>query len=217
MQRKKENKIIIDWRHEYNIESIELDMESAKKWTNIDIEDSDTLEDYQKRVQEFIDAEYNRPEYNTIRKFDRHRGYSLALPDEDGFCDDEPLMCEVRDKSIFYKDKLKIEEKESREDIEMLIQTALKKDVADLVIAHILDSVPIREFAMMRNPREKGMTDVDYRELINRKANNLGHQLARAKKILKNIFEKTSDLAISQGYLLEGQEIPSKKKSSHRR
>ena len=71
-------------RYDREFQTIEMDLEEAKgQWLSVDLEEDLTEEELEKRIQEAVDEQYNRPEYNNYHKFYRHRGYSKAKPGKD--------------------------------------------------------------------------------------------------------------------------------------
>ena len=89
----------IKMRYENAYQTIEVETTELAEWLNISISVDESEEDYEKRIQEEIEVQFNRPDYNSWHKFDRHRGNSKAqLNDEaDGLDVSEPLMDEVID------------------------------------------------------------------------------------------------------------------------
>ena len=112
-------------------------------------------------VQELFDA-LNNKEFNNWRKFDRHRGYSKAMPNEEGEEVDtsEPLMKEVADDRVFRKDELERAYQNEYEDVCQWIRTALgkKQDWADMFIAVRIDGMSIREYASSIGADENNIT-----------------------------------------------------------
>lgn len=71
--------MIITMRYENTFKSFDITNEEAEVWAkNLGIRDFDTLSDKQSQLQEKVDALFNRPEYNNMHKFYRHKGY---MPD----------------------------------------------------------------------------------------------------------------------------------------
>ena len=79
------------------ITTFELNLSDIKGWLNIDLEPDESEEEFEKRAQEEVDKEYNRPEYNVIYRQERHKGFVISTKDEDGeeTGDFEPSMSEV--------------------------------------------------------------------------------------------------------------------------
>ena len=86
-------------RYENEMRPIELDVEEVKgKWLSIDLEDDLPEDELQRRVQEAVDRQYNRPEYNVWHRETRHidatpkrkrmdgrKGYIQSDPDDSAF------------------------------------------------------------------------------------------------------------------------------------
>ena len=164
-------------RFEDKFQTIELDAKATEEmWVTLSIETDGavTQDEKEQLIQEEWDKQFNRPEYNSWHKADRHRGYSCAKSDdEDEEMDDsEPLMKEVRDPSIFLKDEI---ERNNKMDYEMYcekIRAAVKPAQAEMLISIALD----------------GMTVADYAELIGDKPNNVSHRYRAALKKLEKSF-----------------------------
>lgn len=55
----------IKMRYENKYQTLEVETVEMEKWLNISISEDESQEDYEKRIQEEIDATYNRPDYNS--------------------------------------------------------------------------------------------------------------------------------------------------------
>lgn len=168
----------IKMRYENVYQTIEVETTELEEWLNISISEDESEEDYEKRIQEEIEVQFNRPDYNSWHKFDRHRGNSKAqLNDEaDGLDVSEPLMDEVIDSRIFCKESIERENQWEYESVCTKIREVLKPDIADMVIAIVLD----------------GQTVAEYAASIKDSANNVSHRYRRALSTLKKVFSKTS-------------------------
>ena len=65
-------KIKIRYENEY--QTLEVENMELEKWLNISISEEESQEDYEKRVQDVIEERFNRPDYNSWHKHDRHTG-----------------------------------------------------------------------------------------------------------------------------------------------
>lgn len=164
----------IKMRYENVYQTIEVETTELEEWLNISISADESEDDYEKRVQKEIEVEFNRPDYNSWHKFDRHRGNSKAqLNDEaDGLDISEPLMDEVIDSRIFCKESIERENQWEYEATCLKVREVLKPSAADMVIAIALD----------------GQTVAEYAASIGDEANNVSHRYRRAIKTLKNFF-----------------------------
>ena len=124
-------------------------------------------------VQEMFDI-MNTREYNNWRKYQRHIGVSVAMPEESEEEISEPLMGEVVDDRIFRKDELARDREWDDEELRTKIRATLKPDYAEMIIAIHLD----------------GMSCIEYAASIEQKPNTVNHRLQRAEKKLREIFEK---------------------------
>lgn len=84
-------------RYDETVQTLDLDEKATEQlWVSLSLEGED-LSDSEKeqKIQEAFDVQYNRPEYNNMHKFDRHRGNSKAQPVNDNGEEDaytsEPL------------------------------------------------------------------------------------------------------------------------------
>lgn len=180
-------------RYENVIQTVELDAEDTQKlWVTLSI-DADvnavTSEEKEQLIQKAWNEEYNKPDYNNWHKFDRHRGYSKAKPNDetDEINTSEPLMDEVMDPTVFNKEEIEREKQWEYEAICEKIRVELKPDYAEMIIAIHLN----------------GMRCCDYAKLHNIKPNTLNHRLQRAEKKFREVISKTSFSDSSQGYQLE--------------
>lgn len=153
---------------------VRLDASEVNGWMNIWMEENESEEHFETRLQEAIDIEFNHPEYNIWHKEDRHRGYSKAKPDENGIYPEEPLMNELRDPSIYIKDQLDREQRWEYEACCQWFRDNFKPAQADMLIAIILDDCSIDEYARR----------------IGDNPNNVSHRFVRAKKKMKKVYEE---------------------------
>lgn len=78
-------------RYDEAYQVLDLDEKATEQlWVSLDLDGGEALsqEEREKRIQEAFDAKYNRPEYNSWRKLNRHRGESKAKPGKDETEDD---------------------------------------------------------------------------------------------------------------------------------
>lgn len=118
-----------------------------ERWLNISISEEESQEDYEKRIQEEIEIRFNRPDYNSWHKHDRHTG-NAKMKNKEGVIEvniEEAIMARTADQSIFTRD---IDELVERIDQEWqyeyycsYLREILKPDVADMVIAIVLDGI----------------------------------------------------------------------------
>ena len=193
-------------RYEKEFTTFELDLPEIKGWLNIDLLPDESEEEFEKRAQEKIDKEYNRPEYNVMHKQERHKGFAISSKDEDGeeTGDFEPSMGEVFDPSIFLKDEITRNRQETYEAIKEFVYSVLKSEVADLFMAVRIDGVSINENAESMLSRDAFETVDEYTKAVSRLANSITQKLKRANKNLEKSFSKASDFGLSQGYQIEG-------------
>lgn len=166
-------------RYDEELQILELNTEDIDKlWISLSLEDEElTQEDKEIRIQEAFDAQYNKPEYNTMHQFDRNRGYSRAKPDrDDAFDATDPLLSEVRDPGVFWKDEInrwaKFEYEEKCDEVRSVLSD--KPHWAEAYIAVCFD----------------GMKAADYACSIGEKFYNISKWIHRAEKKLKDFSHK---------------------------
>ena len=142
-------------RYDESVQTIDLGAAATQElWVSLSLEGDDLTQDEKERlIQEEWEKKFNRPDYNSWHKFDRHRGYSKAQPGKDDDEDDcdtsEPLMKEVADDRIFRKDEIDRERRESYEAICQWVRKVLVKKPkwADAFIAVRMDGVSVNDHA----------------------------------------------------------------------
>ena len=65
-------KIKIRYENEY--QTLEVENVELERWLNISISEDESQEDYEKRIQDVIEERFNRLDYNSWHKHDRHTG-----------------------------------------------------------------------------------------------------------------------------------------------
>lgn len=201
-------------RYEKEFTTFELNLSDIKGWLNIDLQPDESEKEFEKRVQEEVDKEYNRPEYNVMHKQERHKGFTVSTKDEDGeeTGDFEPSMSEVVDPSIFLQNEIDRESKENYEAVKEFVYSVLKPDVADLFMAVRIDGVSINEKAESMLSRDAFESEEEYNKAVSRLANSITQKLKRANKKLEKSFSKASDFGLSRGYQVGGQNSSNKNK-----
>jgi len=176
-------------RYEKEFTTFELNLSDIKGWLNIDLQPDETEEEFEKRAQEKVDKEYNRPEYNVMHKQERHKGFVVSTKDEDGeeTGDFEPSMREVVDPSIFLKDEINRNRQETYEAVKEFVYSVLKPEVADLFMSVRIDEVSINEKAESMLSRDAFESEEEYSKAVSRLANSITQKLKRANKNLEKI------------------------------
>lgn len=199
-------KIQIKIRYENHFQTVEVEIEEIKGWLNIDILPNETKEAFQARVQEKVDEDYNRPEYNVMHKQERHKGYAISAKDADGeeTLDFEPSLSEVRDKSVFSQTEDRMNNEVNYEAVEGFVYSELKSTVAELVMDVWINYMEINEKAKSMLSRESFATEAEYKKAVALLANNITHKLIRARNKLEKNIGKTSDFGLYHGYKVGG-------------
>ena len=90
------------------------DKDTEGLWISLDLEGEGlSKEEKEEKIQEAFDEQFNRPDYNSMHKFDRHRGYSSSRFEDGTLEKSEPKMNEVRDSEIFWREEILREKKSS--------------------------------------------------------------------------------------------------------
>lgn len=175
---KRGTKMIIKMRYEDKFQELEVDAVDAGKWVNISVDDCESQEEFEKQVQEQVDKQFNKPEYNIYHRETRHLG-DAKFKNKEGVVEvntDEALIRKTSDDSIFTKD---LDELEHRMECEYqdkrcrdFIRSHLTPAQADMVIAIALEEKTASEYA----------------KLVDDEPNNVSHRYRRALKKLKKYF-----------------------------
>ena len=172
---RKAGRMKIKMRYENKYQTLEVETAEMGKWLNISISDDESQEDYEKRIQEEIDATYNRPDYNSWHKHNRHSGDAI-FKNKDGKVEvntEEAIKEKAVDESVYTECIEDMEEDFCYEYYCNFLRENLKTKIADMVIAIALD----------------GMTVGEYAASIGDDANNVSHRYRRAiKTFLKTSF-----------------------------
>lgn len=163
-------------RYENEYQTIDIDAQAAEElWVSLSLEGEGlSHEEKERLIQERVEEQLNRPDYNCWHKFNRHRGFSAVKREEDEDTDEysnpEPLMKEVRDDRIFRRDELAQKEREEYEAVCQWIRKVLvkKPDWADAFIAVRIDGEAIRDYATRIGADENNIT-----QKLKRAANRL--------------------------------------------
>ncbi len=150
---------------------LEVETDELIGWLNIDVEPNLSDEVLQKIVQEKIDKEFNRPEYNNWHKFDRHRGMPKRAYRRDYEAEDET---DIMDSFGDYTQETERNNRYEYDALCQLIHNSLKPSYADVLIAICLDS---------KTPEEYAIENGEKRDAVYKR-------LQRAKKKFLKILEK---------------------------
>lgn len=145
----------LEVRYDNTVQTIDLDAEATEQlWVSLSLEGEGlTQEQREKMIQDEWNEKYNKPDYNSWHKFNRHRGYSKAQPGKDEGEDDvdtsEPLMSEVADDRIFWRDVIERERRESHEAVCEWVRKVLAKkpNWAEAFIAVRIDGTSVNDHA----------------------------------------------------------------------
>ena len=180
--------MIIKMRYETEFKEFEMDVDAASKWVNISIEEDETQEHFEKRIQEEVDEQYNKPEYNIWHRETRHidptpkrkrmdgrKGYICGEEGDDSF----DIMSYL---AVTYPKYELDEEGDERvkryKDVIEVIQQKLKSDFVEIFIAIASKKSTPKQIASKLIDAE-GLTD---------EANKISKKYNRALQKLKKIL-----------------------------
>lgn len=160
-------KLKIRYENKYQI----LEVNSDEMWVSLSLEGDENLtqEEKETMIQEAFEEQFNRPEYNSWHKFNRHRGNlkkQFRKDDEDA--DDSDGLDTVGD----YSQEEELNGQYEYEALCQQIRKTLKSEYADVIIAVYIDDMTPEEYA-----RRNGL-----------KRDTVYKRLQRAKKKLQEIF-----------------------------
>lgn len=158
----------IKMRYENVYQEIEVNTEEMREWLDVEVVEEENIE---KLIQEEIDKEFNRPDYNNYHKHYRHWGMpKKAFKRDDEEADETDGLDQIPDNS--FEDKLRY--KEEYEDVRMRLEAALpdKPEWVDMFMAVEIDGESVN----------------DYAARLGTHPSNISHKLARAKERLRKIF-----------------------------
>lgn len=135
-------KLKIRYEEKYEV----LEVSSEEMWVTLSLEDGENLTQEEKEImiQDAFEEKFNKPEYNSWHKFDRHRGnLKQQFRKDDENADESDGLDTVGDYSQ--------EEERSRQyEYEALcqrIRSLLKPEFAEVLIAMCLDEMTPEEYA----------------------------------------------------------------------
>ena len=167
-------KIKIRYENEY--QTLEVENVELERWLNISISENESQEDYEQRIQDVIEERFNRPDYNSWHKHDRHTG-NAYMKSKDGTVEvntEDAIMYRAADKSAFTSSIDGVHNQFEYEECCETLRSLLKPTVADMVIAIALDGYTVGEYAAE----------------IGEDANTVSHRYRRAINKLKKFFQK---------------------------
>ncbi len=143
-------------RYDNQKQTIEVDRDEMRVWLKIEITPDMTIADQEKTINERFNELFNRPDYNSWHKFDRHVDYDARPKRSDGRCG-KSISSDDEDGDIGggieeFPDNSGIEERDRRiedEEYRAEIRRRLKPDQAELLIAVYLDKIPKQDYAAM--------------------------------------------------------------------
>lgn len=170
-------------RYENEYQTLDLNGEETDQlWVSLSLDGEGLSQaEREQKIQEAFDAKYNRPEYNSWHKHNRHT-VGFGVKDYGGKSDgedsdtDEPLIDDVADDRIFRRDEMEREERESYDAICQWIRSVLKDKPhwADAFIAIRMDGESVN----------------DYASRTGQNAYNVSKYLTRAEKMLREKFDR---------------------------
>ncbi|MCW6662746.1 hypothetical protein NHG23_02450 [Aerococcaceae bacterium NML190073] len=167
-------------RYENEYQTIVLgEKDTEAMWVSLSLEGEGlSQEEREQLIQDTFEERFNRPDYNSWHKHDRHSGVA-RMKGKDGSVEvntEEAIMDRAADKSVFTRTLDEVDNRMSYEYWCGRIREAFPADTAEMLIAIALD----------------GMTAEEYAAVIGDKPNNVSHRYCRAIRKCKEIFPRTS-------------------------
>ena len=97
-RQKGRNFMKIKIRYENEYQTLEVENMELEKWLNISISEDESQEDYEQRIQDVIEERFNRPDYNSWHKHDRHTG-NAKMKNKEGVIEvntEEAIMAKAK-------------------------------------------------------------------------------------------------------------------------
>lgn len=134
----------IKMRYDNTYQTLEVDAE--KMWVSLSLEAGTniTQEEKEQLIQDKVEEIYNKPEYNSWHKLDRHRGKPKRSFRKD---DEEADNSDGLDIIPDYSDEERRERKENYEEVCQKLRSLLKPEYADVIISVVLDGNTPEEYA----------------------------------------------------------------------
>lgn len=134
----------IKMRYDNTYQTLEVDAE--KMWVSLSLEAGTniTQEEKEQLIQDKVEEIYNKPEYNSCHKLDRHRGEPKRSFRKD---DEEADNSDGLDLIPDYSDEERRERKENYEEVCQKLRSLLKPEYADVIISVVLDGNTPEEYA----------------------------------------------------------------------
>lgn len=134
----------IKMRYDNTYQTLEVDAEIM--WVSLSLEAGAniTQEEKEQLIQDKVEEIYNKPEYNSWHKLDRHRGEPKRSFRKD---DEEADNSDGLDLIPDYSDEERRKRKENYEEVCQKLRSLLKPEYADVIISVILDGNTPEEYA----------------------------------------------------------------------
>ena len=165
-------------RYDERNQTIVLDEKAMEDmWICLGLENDEemSLEEKEQLIQERFNEKFNRPEYNNLHKFERHKGDcgSMYFEENNNFNYIGPQINEVRDKDVFFKEELDRERRWEDDEIIERIYEIFPSETAEMIITIAIEGYSVREYASH----------------IDDTPNNVSHRYRRALRKLKKLFK----------------------------
>lgn len=134
----------IKMRYDNTYQALEVDAE--KMWVSLSLEVRSNIsqEEKEQLIQDKVEEIYNKPEYNSWHKLDRHRGEpKIKFRKDDEEADNSDGLDLIPD----YSDEERHERKENYEEMCQKLRSLLKPEYADVIISVVLDGNTPEEYA----------------------------------------------------------------------
>lgn len=151
----KDNHMKLAVRYDNQKQTIEVDRDEMKAWLKIGVTPDMTIADEEKAINKRFNELFNRPDYNSWHKFDRHTDYDARPKRMDGrrgnvvLSDDEDEDAGGCNIEAFPDNRSNEKRDRSLEDEEFIskLRSTLKPDQAELLIAVYIDKISKQDYA----------------------------------------------------------------------
>ena len=177
-------------RYENTFQTLDVDLEEMWVMLSLNCEEGTPEKQREAMVQEAVDKEFNRPEYNNYHKFTRHRDEAAVpkrLDGKKGFLIplNEGVLppTECIDSFPDSRQEEEIRAAEDYEDVSQRLREALPEQQADLLLHIHVDGVRVTDYAKTEGVSKSAVS----------------HRMETAEKNFKIKFPRPSTFRSSRG------------------
>ncbi|WP_413523329.1 hypothetical protein [Lactococcus raffinolactis] len=147
----------IKLRYENKFQTIELSVNEACKWLNIDVSnDKEVFEiDIQNKVQKWIDETFNKPEYNIYHRETRYIGVPKKPFRKD---EDNQFLGDIMDTFADNSQMIEYNNKEEFIAIKHWLESFLKPEEVEMFMTIEIEGISIKDYAVLKDVKPNTMT-----------------------------------------------------------